>query len=52
MIFILILYLKYKIHTIKVSNLLSNTFYKFRIYSHNLYGISSYLITNDSLKTL
>ena len=36
----------------KVSNLLSNTFYKFRIYSHNSYGISSYVITNDSLKTL
>jgi len=36
----------------KVSNLLSNTFYKFRIYSHNSYGISTYIITDDSLKTL
>ena len=36
----------------KISNLLSNTFYKFRIYSHNSYGISSYVITDNSLKTL
>jgi hypothetical protein len=36
----------------RLPNLLSNKYYKFRIASVNTVGISNYIITDDSLKTL